>query len=336
MVSTPGMLLCGDIGGTKTTLALFAHDRLQAPTRVERYASQTAGDFSTLLDRFLGTTAPALEAACFGAAGPVRDERVDTTNLPWDLDAGVIRKRLGVPVYLLNDLEALAYGVSVLDPASCPVLNQGTADPHGTIAIIAAGTGLGEAGLVWDGRRHVALASEGGHADFSPPSTRELELLRYLLGRFGHASWERLLSGPGLVHIFEYLRDGERLEVPATLAQALGEKDPAAALTEAALAASAPVAVTALEWFVRLYGAEAGNLALKLKATGGVYVGGGIAPKILPILERGIFRDAFLAKGRFRDFLAAIPVRVVLEERTPLFGAARHAADRLAAASQRA
>jgi len=325
------MLLCGDIGGTKTTLALFARQRPRDPIRLERYPSQEAADLCELLDRFLGAAPAPLEAACFGAAGPVSGDHVDTTNLAWDIDAAALRRHLGVPVFLLNDLEALAHGVCGIDPTTCAALNAGRADPTGTIAVIAAGTGLGEAGLVWDGRRHIPFASEGGHADFAPPSARELELLRYLLGRFERVSCERLVSGPGLVHIFEFLRDVEGFDLPDPLARALAAGDPGAALTAAALAGSPPIAVAVLDLFVCLYGAEAGNLALKLKATGGVYVGGGIAPKILPKLQQGAFRDAFLAKGRFRDMLAGIPVHVILEERTALFGAARYAAQRLEA-----
>jgi glucokinase len=209
------------------------------------------------------------------------------------------------------------------------VLNPGRAVAHANAAVIAAGSGLGEAGLVWDGTRHRPFASEGGHTDFAPRSDRELGLLHHLARRYGHVSYERIVSGPGLVEIVGYLRDVERLAVPAALADALGTDDAAAAISAAALAGGTPIATVALDLFVDVYGAEAGNLALKLKALAGVYVGGGIAPKILPKLRDGTFRAAFVDKGRFGALLADVPVRVVLEQRTGLFGAAAYAATRL-------
>ena len=256
---------------------------------------------------------------------------VETTNLPWLIDANALSAGLGgAPVFLLNDLEALAYGIPALREDACVVLNPGLADPAGTIAIVAAGTGLGEGGLLWDGRRHVAIPSEGGHADFAPRNAREIELLRHLLRRWEHVSYERIVSGPGIVNVFEFLRDVEGHDVPAGLAAALADADPAAAITEAALAGGPPIATATLDLFVDVYGAEAGNLALKVKSTGGLYVGGGIAPKILPKLRDGRFRDAFLAKGRFLELLSEITVRVILDENTALYGAALYAAARLA------
>jgi len=325
------MLLCGDIGGTNTRLALFRREPALEPTRIATYPNAHAAGLGDLLATFLGADTSPIEAACFGIAGPVLGGRVETTNLPWVIDAEEVGGRLGgAPVFLLNDLEALAYGVAALRDDATVILNPGTAVPTGTIAIIAAGTGLGEGGLVWDGRRHVAIPSEGGHADFGPRSEREIALLRYLLGRYEHVSYERMVSGPGLAHLFEFLRDVERREVPPALAAALDTPDAPAAITKAALAAGGPaIAAAALDMFVSIYGAEAGNLALKLKATGGVYVGGGIAPKILPKLTDGTFRTAFLAKGRFADMLASIPVRVVTDDRIALFGAAREADARL-------
>ncbi len=327
------MLLCGDIGGTKTNLAFFRRDRPTEPIGFASLASRSAPQFADLLDRYPPAGPPEpIEGACFAIAGPVVGARVETTNLPWVIEAAALSTRLGgVPVFLLNDLEALAHGVGLVPEAQLATLNPGRAEPDASIAVIAAGSGLGEAGLVWNGSRHVPLASEGGHTDFGPRSAREIALLRYLADRYGHVSYERLVSGPGLVNIFHYLRDVERLPVTDALAARLADDDPAAAISAAALAGEAPVAVAALDLFVSIYGAEAGNLALKLKALGGVYVGGGIAPKILPKLRDGAFRAAFVDKGRFGDLLAGIPVRVVLEPRTGLFGAARYAAGRLGA-----
>jgi glucokinase len=264
-------------------------------------------------------------------AGPVVGDRVETTNLPWHIDARALGARLGnVPVFLLNDLEALAYGIPSLRDDGVTTLQPVAADPTGTIAVIAAGTGLGEAGLVWDGRRRRTLASEGGHADFAPRTEREIALLRHLLRRWPHVSWERVVSGPGIVNLFEYVRDVERLDVPPALADAMAAGDAAAAITGAGLARTAPIATATLDLFATLYGAEAGNLALKLKALGGVYVGGGIAPKVLEKLRDGTFIEAFRAKGRFRDLLESIPVHVIINPHTALHGAARFATERLA------
>jgi glucokinase len=326
------MLLCADIGGTKTKLALFRRDDPRDVVALETYASRDVGDLASTIAGFLGRQPGTVEAACLGVAGPVVGTRVETTNLPWLIDATRLSERLGgAPVFLLNDLEALAHGIPALREDAYVVLNPGRPVPTGTIGVIAAGTGLGEGGLVWDGRRYVALASEGGHADFAARTPRDIELLRYLLTRWPHVSWERVASGPGIVHLFEFLRDVERQDVPATLAAALGAGDPAAAITQAALAGGPPIATATLDWFVELYGAEAGNLALKLKSMGGLYVGGGIAPKILPKLREGGFREAFLAKGRFSGLLSEIPVRVILDEQTVLYGAARYAAAQIAA-----
>jgi glucokinase len=325
------MLLCADVGGTKTTLAVVRAEPVLEVVRLETYPSAEIGDLGMLLAQFIAGGRWTIHAACLGIAGPVIGTRVETTNLPWCIDAAALSARLGgAPVFLLNDLEALAYGVPALREDALVVLQPGIPVASGTIAVIAAGTGLGEAGLLRDGERYLAIPSEGGHADFAPRSAREIELLRWLLGRCDHVSYERVLSGPGLVHIFEFLRDVERRHVPAALAAAVAAGDPAAAITEAALAGRAPTATAALDLFVSIYGAEAGNLALKLKAIGGVYVGGGIAPKILPKLTRGTFREAFLAKGRFRELLEAIPVRVIVDQHTALYGAARYASARLA------
>jgi glucokinase len=324
----PTMILCADVGGTKTKLALFRPDDLLEAVWLQTYASAEVDDLGTLVEALVARERWTIDAASLGVAGPVIGTRVETTNLPWRIDAQALGASLGgVPVFLLNDLEALAYGIPALPARALVTLNPGQSVDKGAIAVIAAGTGLGQAGLVWDGRRWLALASEGGHADFAPRSDREVALLRYLLRRWDHVSWERLVSGPGLVHILEFLRDVEDEPVPAPLADAIATGDPAAAITAAALAGGVSIATMALDLFVRLYGAEAGNLALKLKAMGGVYVGGGIAPKILPKLVDGAFRDAFLAKGRFRDLLEAIPLRVILDDDTALYGAARYAAE---------
>jgi glucokinase len=324
------VILVGDIGGTKATLALAP---LGAPLALDRQATVASRDYGSAAE-LVGAYADAqrvpLEAACLGVPGPVIGDTVRTTNLPWVISRDRIREQLdGVPVTLLNDLEAFAWGLSLLPADRFAVLHAGARDAAGNAAVIAPGTGLGEAGMFWDGRRHVPFASEGGHADLAPRSARESRLLEFLARRFGHVSWERAVSGPGLVNLFEFLRDVEGMAVPEPLAQALAEEEThdAAILSAAALGPRTPIAVEALDLFTRLLGAEAGNLALKLKATGGVYVGGGIAPKVLPKLQDGTLVASFLDKGRFRDMLAGVPVRVVLDSSTALYGAGAYVAE---------
>jgi len=324
------VILAGDIGGTKTVFALFddGADRGLMPVREETFASKSAASLEALATRFLETSGrPSVRAACFGVAGPVVDGRSSTTNLPWELDEAGLAASLGVPrVRLLNDLEAAGYGVLVLDGSALDPLQAG-APRRGpaTMALIAAGTGLGEAILAWDGTRHHVLASEGGHADFAPRTELEATLWEALRQEFGHVSYERVLSGPGLANIYRFLRAFRKLDEPPALRARLAAGDPSATISEVGLAGEDPVCAEALTLFVSIYGAEAGNLALKALAVGGVFVGGGIAPKILPKLKAGLFIEAFRHKGRFADFMDALPVHVVLEPRAPLLGAADRA-----------
>lgn len=319
------MILAGDIGGTNTRLALFETPGgsgvspekglgRQALVVEERFPSREHATLDEIVRAFVAKHGARVEAACFGIAGPVKGGRSETTNLPWVVDARRLAGELGTErVGLVNDLEANAHGIAELAPADFHVLNAGAAGAAGNAAVISAGTGLGEAGLAWDGARHHPFASEGGHADFAPRGDLEIELWRFLTKEFrlSHVSWERVLSGPGLVNIHRFLG---------------GALDSAAAISAAAAAGRDRAAVQALDLFVSIYGAEAGNLALKVMATGGVFVGGGIAPKILPKLAEGGFVEAFVAKGRMRGLLEAIPVRVVLNDRAALLGAARVAA----------
>jgi glucokinase len=325
------VILCGDLGGTKSDLALFPLAPPFEPAATDSFSSREFPTACDVLDAFLARHPAEVRAACLGVPGPVLAGRAQGTNLPWVIDAAVLRERLGgAPVILLNDLEAYAWGVLVLGEGSFAVVQEGAAGAVGNAGVIAAGTGLGEAGMFWDGRAHRPFASEGGHADFGPRTPGDVRLLHYLLPRYdGHVSWERVVSGPGLVNLFEFLRDVEGHPVPADLAAAIASGDDAEVISAAALAGTAPIAVEALRLFVRFYGAEAGNLALKLKATGGIYLGGGIAPKILPALTDGVFAGAFVDKGRFRSLLAGIPVRVVLEPRAALWGTARYALEEL-------
>ncbi len=327
------MILAGDIGGTKTVIALYSHSasgKLQQ-IHLHTFPSQDYLSLEAILDEYL-QQAPkhALQSACFGVAGAVVAGQCRTTNLPWSLSEQALAKTLGIAsVKLLNDLEAAAYGMLFLDAHECEILNQGTAEACGNIAVIAAGTGLGEAMLYWDGVQHQPIASEGGHCDFSPRNDREIELLKYLRQRLnGHVSYERVLSGPGLLNIYQFLRDGGYGSEPNWLSEELRNGDPSASISRHALSGQDPLCTAALDMFISIYGAETGNLALKCLAVGGICIGGGIAPKILPALSGGGFMEAFLDKGRFAALLKDMPVRVSTNPQTPLLGAA-HYAERL-------
>jgi glucokinase len=322
------MVLAGDIGGTNSRLALF-EGRAGCPlARVaERtYPSREHAGLGAIVALFRSEHPQPIEAASFGVAGPVVLGTSRTTNLPWAIEATALGADLSVArCFLLNDLEATAWGVQALGEDDTAVLQEGVPDPEGNSAIIAAGTGLGEAGLFRDRGGYVPVATEGGHADFGPRDQVEDELLTVLRARYGRVSWERVVSGPGLVTIYEFLRDRGPGKEDPEVAEAMRRGDPGAAVSSAGLAGRDPLAREALDRFVSLYGAEAGNLALKMLARGGVFVAGGIAPRILARLRTGIFMDAFLDKGRMRPLLEAMPVRVVTNDRVGLLGAARHA-----------
>lgn len=314
-------LLAGDVGGTKTVLTLVepASDRA---LREATFPSREFPGLEAIVERFLAD-GPKVEiaAACFGVAGPVVDGRSVTTNLPWRLEETALAQAIPAPrVRLLNDLEAAAHGVLELPAGDLETLQPGTPRP-GHKVLIAAGTGLGEALMIWEGARHVVVASEGGHGDFAPRTDLEFDLARFLAREFGHVSYERVLSGPGLFNIYRFLRDTGWAAEPPALRAAIERGDPSAAVSEAALAGEHPLPAKALELFVSIYGAEAGNLALKAFALGGVFVGGGIAPKIRARLADGLFIEAFRDKGRLAPFMAAIPVHLVLNPKAPLLGA---------------
>jgi len=324
------LVLAGDVGGTKTNVALFSvHGERLRPEWTQSFASKRYSGLVPVLQEFLAAgSAHSIDAACFGIAGPVVDGKVKTPNLPWMIDSGELRRALKLDsLALLNDLEAAAYGIFTLEDDEFCTLNQGIQRHSGNKALIAAGTGLGEAILHDDGRHFHPLASEGGHADFAPRDDLEIELLRYLMSQFGHASYERALSGPGLFNIYGFLKEQRGFAEPKWLADRLAaENDPSAVVSMAALANEAEICVKALDLFVSIYGAEAGNLALRAKALRGLYVGGGIAPKILDKLKDETFMRAFTDKGRYADLLAAIPVQVVLNDQAGLRGAAYYAA----------
>lgn len=332
-------VLVGDIGGTKTVLAVAetVGDRV-AIAHVRRYASREYAVLEAICHDYLSALGPALAGGCeraaFAVAGPVLAGRSQTTNLPWVLESVGLGQALGLrQVCLLNDLEALAWGVAALPDAELAVLHPGDPAAVGNACVVAAGTGLGQAGMYWDGARHHPFATEGGHGDFAPSGPRELALHEQLASRYGHVSWERLVSGPGIVHIYAFLTGAAGVEPPAWLRQQMEAGDAAAAIAAAAGARRCPVCVEAMALFFRLYGREAGNAALKHMALGGVYLGGGIAPQHLEALRTGPFLEAFFAKGRMTALMQRMPVKVILSAATPLYGAARYLA--LAAEGQR-
>jgi glucokinase len=335
------MILAGDIGGTKTVLAICDVSAAAvpdapeaAPIRIVRETVYHCAEFASLeaiLDQFVpaGDARDRLTGACFGVAGPVAAGSAKITNLPWTIETASLAAKLGVPVALLNDLQATALGALALPASSFAVLQRGDGgQPSGTIAVIAPGTGLGEALLVSDGAHHRALPSEGGHADFAPGTDEEIALLRYLRGVHGpHVSYERVLSGAGLGALYDFQRSTTGAAEAAWLAAAVaGGGDRNAEISKAALAGRDPTCVRALEMFVEILGAEAGNLALKTLATGGVVIGGGIPPKILDALRQPRFVERLTAKGRFTAWAQNLFVRVTLEPRAALYGAAHHAA----------
>lgn len=335
------MILAGDIGGTKTTLALFPLRRdfpgfVRDAEVVATYDSRAYARFEEILRDFGESHRPKLSAACIGIAGPVRDNRCQATNLPWAVDGAGLARAAGLgDLTLINDLEAVGYGIDVLradEVAELQAGGIGASGPSGATgnrAVIAAGTGLGEAGLFWDGAVHRPFATEGGHADFAPRDELEIALLRYLQQEHGHASWERVVSGPGLFDLYRFLRQSGEVPMngePPELAAEMENGDPGAVISKYAASGTSRLCAQALDRFVGCYGAEAGNLALKTMATGGLYIGGGIAPKNLERMASDTFIESFRAKGRMRSLLEAMPVRVLLNPQTALLGAARRAA----------
>ena len=320
------MILAGDIGGTKCNLALYEIDgQTRRQSFKRRYESRDFPSFDGMISRFLSearsesknSVVPPIEAAGFGVAGPVIEQRVKATNLPWLVDGPALARLLGTPhVVVLNDLEATGYGLALMAPSDLSTLNRGVPSPQATQALIAAGTGLGEAILFWDGTRHVVAGSEGGHADFAPRTELEIELLRHLKQRYEFVSVELILSGRGFRSIHSFL--DASVQHPSFEGP---EADSAPEITRLALAGQCPVCIQTLDLWVTLYGAEAGNLALKVLARGGIWVAGGIAPKVRKKMEDGAFFRAFCEKENFAELLAQIPIQLVLNEEAPLAGA---------------
>lgn len=336
------MILAGDIGGTNTRLGLFKIGGTGLVQQAEAtYPSGSHSSLEAIIKKFLAEhPAVDLKYACFGIAGPVIDNQCRATNIPWVLDGGRIAKSFGLEaVSLINDLVANAYGTALLGLEDTASFNDGDPDTRGNEAIVSPGTGLGQAGIFWDGKRRCPFPSEGGHSDFAARNDLEWELLNYLRNFYGRVSYERILSGPGLLNIFRFLRDTGRGEQPDWLAQKMEESDPAAVISRAAFTGKSPLCIQTLDVFMQILGAEAGNAALKFLAVGGIWIGGGILarwmgefggrleniPAHLP--RPTVFMDAFTDKGRFKPLMEKIPVRVILNDKTALLGAAYHAAE---------
>ncbi len=319
------MILAGDVGGTNTRLGLFELDQDRpTPVTIQIFPSGQHQSLEQIVEEFIKQHSHQVTGACVGIAGPIKDGICETPNLPWIADSRKLAALLGVErVELINDLEANAHGISVLSKEDLVMLHPGRPDPNGNAGLISAGTGLGEAGLHWVDEYYQPFASEGGHVDFAPRNELEIELLKYLLKSIDHVSYERVLSGPGLHNIYKFLIETGRGDEPAWLRDELQQKNPSAVISKAALECRAPVCEQALDMFVSIYGAETGNLALKVLATGGIFIGGGIAPKILSKLKGAAFIEAFWAKGRMTELLKGVPIHVIVNDKTALLGAAR-------------
>jgi glucokinase len=329
------MILAGDVGGTKVHLALynFENGRLK-PVRDQKFPATQFARLDDVVHAFLGadgdrpaTTLSEISAACFGCPGPVRDGHLKLTNLPWTLDTRDLRTSLGIEhIFLINDLEANGYGIPELAPESIFTLLRGDASAVGHRGLVSAGTGLGEALLIWDGKHHRPLPSEGGHCDFAARNDEEIALLEYLRRTLnGRVSFERVVSGLGIKNVYAFLRDDRRMDEPQWLRDRIAAEDMNAVIGQCAEDQSSELCMAAMRIFSSAFGAEAGNVALKVLAMGGVYLGGGIAPKSLKILGDGTFAQAFLDKGRMSPLLESIPVRVILDDTCALLGAAAYA-----------
>lgn len=327
------MILAGDVGGTKVHLALYDFEggRLK-PIRDHKYPAHNFARLDDVVTDFLAVDnvdRSAVAAACFGCPGPVRDGRLKLTNLPWILDTRELSKSLSIEhIFLINDLEANGYGIPELAPDKIFTLHEGDASAVGHRGLIAAGTGLGEALLIWDAAKgkHVPIPSEGGHCDFAARNETEVAMLDYLRKTLkGRVSFERVVSGLGIKNVYAFLKEDQKLDEPAWLHERLMHEDPNAVIGECAENGSSWICFETLRIFAAAYGAETGNIALKVLATGGMYLGGGIAPKILKTLKAGAFMEAFLDKGRMSSLLGSIPVRVILDDSCALLGAAAYA-----------
>lgn len=315
------MILAGDIGGTNTRLALFENGKMVGDKK--KFSSHQYESLEAVIQEFL--QGKKVEKACFGVAGPVRHGKAQVTNLPWSIDSAYITQTLNIPaVFLINDLEANAYGIGALGPDELFCIHEGEKQ-EGNQALIAAGTGLGEAGLFWNGKEHIPFACEGGHTDFAPRNELEIELLIYLQKKYDHVSYERVVSGPGLINLFRFLIDTKKEKLNPEVKELMEKDDPAKVISGWGMQNRDAACSHAIDWFLSIYGAEAGNMALKFLSLSGLYVGGGIAPHMKDKMRKGTFLSSFLGKGRFNELLKTIPIWLVLNDSAALLGAARYA-----------
>ena len=328
------MYLVGDIGGTKTNIVVLEHlneKNREFKTHYEKsFPSKDYDSLRTIIKKIIDEDLKSrfkITHACFGVAGPVKDGKCDATNLPWLVDSKKISEVLKVDsssIALLNDLEAAAYGVEILEEKDVHVLNPGIPQKNANMCLLSAGTGLGEAIIFWDGGNYKPSASEGGHADFAPRNKIEIDLLNYLINKYGRISDERILSGPGLLNVYNFFKDTAYQNTPSWILDRLKNEDPSAVISEIAMTKKDECCEKALELFVSIYGAAAGNLALIALATSGVYIGGGIAPKILNKIKEGTFMQAFTNKGRLSVMVSQMPVKIILNDKIPLLGCANY------------
>jgi glucokinase len=322
------MILAGDIGATHSRVAAFRPEGNKFPLVVEKiYDSQDYSGLADIAGNFIRSEGIPAQTACFAVAGPVRSGKSKISNLPWTIDSQELARQLRISnVALINDLEAYAYGIDSLGSSDFVTLHPGSEDAEGNTAVISASTGLGEAGLLWDGVRQHPFACEGGHADFAPRNDVQIELLKYLLVRFKTVSFERILAGPGIKNVYDFLRDTKREQEPDWLREQMNTaKDPAALISQIALEKKATICQQTMSIFLSVYGAEAGNCALKFMSLGGIFVGGSVAVKNISLMQGPEFLEAFFDKGRMRSLLEDIPVKVVLNDDAGLLGAARYA-----------
>lgn len=318
------MILIGDIGGTNSRIALCKKTKPVVLLEEKKYPSKSYQDFNLIIKEYLKEKQVEIHTACFGIAGPVKDGKCKTTNLPWEVDSQQIARSNRIQkVSIINDLEANAWGIRGLKKNELYPLYKGQPQ-KGNAGLISAGTGLGEAGLIWDGISHRPFACEGGHCDFAPRNEIEWELFKYLQKKYGHVSYERVISGPGMQNLLEFLIETQKEKVSKELQSALKNESPPKVITEMGKKKE-PLCKKTLDWFLSLYGAEAGNLALKFLSFSGIYLGGGIAPRIVEEIKKGPFLEAFFDKGRFKKVMQAIPVYIILNDQTALIGAAEYA-----------
>ena len=319
------MILAGDIGGTHARLALFQESGEFQIVKEAKYSSKSHKSLEEIIHLFLQEHRANVQSASFGVAGAVREGKCQATNLPWTVDAQKLKEELKIPiVHIMNDLEANAYGIRCVSVDELFVIHQGHKQ-LGNQALIAAGTGLGEAGVYWDGKRLYPFACEGGHCDFAPRNTEEYELYLFLQRRFRHVSYERVVSGPGILSIYQFLTETGRFKAEPEILHQMHERDPSSVITEYGTNILDPACTAAVDMFISIYGAEAGNLALKFLALGGFYIGGGIAPHLAERIKSGAFHASFIDKGRFSELLSSIPIYLIMNSKTALLGAAAYA-----------